>query len=69
MMLGAADSEGQDVKLMKIKEIVSTTSRLTQYISTYTIGQKYISVYVEIYDYTCNSVYVRISQYEILRLG
>jgi hypothetical protein len=47
----------------------SYISWYTQYISRYTIGQKYISVYteiffwpivyVEIYYYTCNSVYVR----------
>ncbi len=55
----------------------SYISWYTRYISRHTIGQKYISVYteiyfwqivyLEIYDYTCNSVYVRISQYEILR--
>ncbi len=57
----------------------SYISWYTRYISRYTIGQKYISeytvteiyfwpiVYLEIYDYTCNSVYVSTSQYEILR--
>ncbi len=58
----------------------SYISGYTQYISTYTIGKKYISiiwwyteiyfwpiVYVEIYYYMCNSVYVRISRYEIFK--